>query len=63
MEMAAKSKLSRLFTAGNLASLIRRSMVRRSRSIISSSVSVEADNTALQRRPDSSQHIVGAKHP
>ena len=35
---AVKSKLSRLFTAGNLASLIRRSMVRRSRSIISSSV-------------------------
>jgi hypothetical protein len=35
--MAAKSKLSRLLTAGNLASLIRRSTVRRSRSIISSS--------------------------
>jgi uroporphyrinogen III methyltransferase/synthase len=35
--MAANSKLSRLFTAGNLASLIRRSTVRRSRSIISSS--------------------------
>jgi hypothetical protein len=36
--MAVKSKLSRLFTAGNLASLIRRSTIRRSRSIISSSV-------------------------
>jgi hypothetical protein len=35
--MAVKSKLSRLFTAGNFASLIRRSTVRRSRSIISSS--------------------------
>jgi Glycosyltransferase family 87 len=35
--MAVKSKLSRLLTAGNLASLIRRSTVRRSRSIISSS--------------------------
>jgi hypothetical protein len=34
--MAVNSKLSRLLTAGNLASLIRRSMVRRSRSIISS---------------------------
>ena len=35
--MAAKSKLSRLFTAGNRASLIRRSTMRRSRSISSSS--------------------------
>ena len=34
--MAAKSKLSRLFTAGNFASLIRRSTKRRSRSISSS---------------------------
>src|SRR5436189_5126477 len=34
---AAKSKLSRLFTAGNRASLIRRSTMRRSRSISSSS--------------------------
>ena len=35
--MAAKSKLSKLFTAGNRASLIRRSTMRRSRSISSRS--------------------------
>ncbi len=34
-----KSKLSRLLTAGNLAALIRRSIIRRSRSISSSSTS------------------------
>ena len=36
--MALKSKLSRLLTAGNLACLIRRSTMRRSRSISSNSV-------------------------
>jgi hypothetical protein len=36
---AAKSKLSRLFTVGNLAALMRRSTVRRSRSMISASTS------------------------
>ena len=35
--MAAKSKLSRLFTAGNRASRMRRSIIRRSRSSSSSS--------------------------
>ena len=35
--MALKSKLSRLFTAPNRAALIRRSIMRRSRSISSSS--------------------------
>src|SRR4029078_7495126 len=35
--IAVKSKLSRLFTVGNLASLMRRSTIRRSRSISSSS--------------------------
>jgi hypothetical protein len=39
--MAAKSKLSRLFTAGNRASLIRRSTMRRSRSISSSSAKAD----------------------
>ena len=36
---AAKSKLSRLFTVGNLAALIRRSTMRLSRSMISASAS------------------------
>jgi len=36
--IAAKSKLSRLFTVGNRASLMRRSTILRSRSISSSSV-------------------------
>jgi hypothetical protein len=35
--MAAKSKLSRLFTVGKRAARIRRSTIRRSRSISSSS--------------------------
>jgi hypothetical protein len=36
---AAKSKLSRLFTVGNFAALMRRSTIRRSRSISSCSAS------------------------
>ena len=37
--MAAKSNVSKLFTAGNRAARMRRSIVRRSRSISSSSIS------------------------